>query len=115
VYFGFRNNNLAAPVNVHLEVVAIVDTAARAAVPVACTITNGTNQGANYLISTDQLHWQRYSLMAGDSRTLELDQTKRYIRVVSGLFDFRTYEIQPAKRYRLIVNTAGKLDVIIDP
>jgi hypothetical protein len=113
VYFGFRNNNLAAPVNVHLEVVAIVDTSAQAAA-FGYTITNSVNQGINYLISTDNLNWQRYSIMAGDVQTLNLNQPKLYIRVVTRLFNMVTYEIQPGRRYRIIVNAAGKLDVTAD-
>ncbi|OCX54280.1 hypothetical protein BEL04_08460 [Mucilaginibacter sp. PPCGB 2223] len=114
VYFGFRNNNLAAPVNVHLEVVAMVDTTRQAIATTGYTITNGTNQGVNYLISADKLNWQRYSMMTGDVQHLDLNQTQLYIRVVNGLFNFVTYPIQAGRRYRIILNTMGKLDVIAD-
>lgn len=114
VYFGFRNNNLATPVNVHLEVVAIVDTSSQAISATGYTITNGTNQGVSYLISADKLNWQRYSMMTGDVQSLTLNQTQLYIRVVNGFFNFVTYPIQPGRRYRIVYNTAGKLDVIAD-
>jgi hypothetical protein len=45
VYLGFRNNNLATPVNVHLEVVAIVDTAIQAAVASGYTILMERTRG----------------------------------------------------------------------
>jgi hypothetical protein len=57
----------------------------------------------NYLISTDKLNWQRYSIMAGDVQTLNLDQAKLYISVVTSLFNMVTYEIQPGKRYRIVM------------
>jgi hypothetical protein len=111
VYFGFRNNNLATPVNVHLEVVALVDTTSRAVSASGYTIANGANQGLSYLISTDQLNWQRYSIMAGDVQTLNLNQPKLYIRVVTSLFNMVTYELQPGRRYRIVMGNAGKWNV----
>jgi len=115
VYFGFRNNNLAAPVNVQLEVVAIVDTSVRAAIASGYTIVNGANQGLTYLISTDRQNWERHSIIAGDTQTLNLSQSPVYIRVVTSLFNMVTYEIQPGRRYRIVWSNANKWDVIVDP
>jgi hypothetical protein len=114
IYFGFRNNNLTTGINVNLEIVAIVDTAANPNSVSAYTysIANGVDQSARYLISTDKVHWKSYDIRAGDLVNLTQDQPKVYLRLVTSLFNMVTYEIQPTQRYRIIWSNAKRWDLV---
>ena len=112
IYFGFRNNNLANPINVHLEVVAIVDTTSQIDFSYSYTVANGTTQAINYQISNDQTNWESYTVAQGYANTLKRDQQVIYIRLITTALNMVTYEIHPEQRYRIIWSNAGRWDLV---
>jgi len=104
IYFGFRNNNLASPVSVHLEVIAVVDTSLTASNQYTYSIANGSTQPLNYLISNDQVNWEQLSLQQGYVHTLKKDRPAIYIRLVTNAYNMVTYEIHPEDRYKIVWN-----------
>ncbi|MDO3641278.1 hypothetical protein [Mucilaginibacter sp. L3T2-6] len=110
IYFGFRNNNLATPVSVHLEVVAVIDTSKQANSVYSYNIANGTAQSVKYLISNDRVNWEELSLQPGYAHTLKRNQSKILIRLVTGISTVVTYEIHPEDRYKIVWN-AGRWDL----
>lgn len=110
IYFGFRNNNLATGINVHLEVVAVVDT--NATNTYGYTLSNGANQSLSYLLSSDQVNWERHSITAYDANTFNSTQSKLYIRLVTFVLNMVTYELLPGQRYRIVWNNIGRWDLV---
>ena len=105
MYFGFRNNNITTGLNIHLEIVALVDTASTAAsYSYNYTIANGANQPLNYLISNDNIKWERFNVQQGYVSNIKRDQSVLHIRLVTSILNMVTYEIHPDDRYRIIWN-----------
>ena len=106
IYFGFRNNNLATGINVHLEVVAVIDTSAK--IEYRYSISNGVNQNLYYLLSNDQVNWERHLVATGYTDNLSSGQSKLYIRLITSVTSMVTYEILPEQRYRIVWNIIAK-------
>jgi hypothetical protein len=112
VYFGFRNNNLMDGLNVHLEVVAIVDSAKQSNTCFSYSILNGTDRELKYFISTDESNWQEANLESLYSQTFSSGLPYFFFKIYTNTFNFVSYKITPTDRYKIILNNGNKWDLI---
>jgi hypothetical protein len=110
LYFGFRNNNLMEGLNVHLEIVAIVDTA-RTVPFYTYSITNATNQELKFQMSNNQESWSPVTLRNGYVQTFTQDQPL-YFKISTTSFNFVRYKLDPNERYKIIWSIQNKWDLI---
>lgn len=112
MYFGFKNNNMVQGLDVHLEIVALVDSTKQNRYSYSYTILNGANQEVKYMISYDNLNWETVNLRSAYSYTLTKDQPVIHFKIYTTAFNYVAYDLQPNERYKIIWSTKNKWDLI---
>ncbi|MFB0497317.1 hypothetical protein ABID99_003554 [Mucilaginibacter sp. OAE612] len=111
LYFGFRNNNLVNGLDVHLEVVALVDSGKKGN-SYTYSIANGAKQEVKCLVSADRQHWENVSLRQGYSITFTKELPVLYFRMFTSVLNFVNYDLRPDERYKIIWSSTNKWDLI---
>ena len=112
VYFGFRNNNIMQGLDVKLEIVAIVDDTQNIDYKYSYSINNATNQELSYLISYDNINWEKNTLRNGYKQTFTVEQREIFFKIYSENDQFVHYKLTPNERYKIIWSTEkGKWDI----
>jgi len=111
VYFGFRNNNTMQGLNVRLEIVALVDQSLTANYKYSYPISNTTNKEVIYLISTDNINWEKIQLRSGYKFTHLIDAAELFIKINTERKSV-VYKLTPDERYKVYWNIKGYLDLM---
>ncbi len=104
IFFGFRNNNIMQGLDVHLEVVAIVDKNAETANTFSYSFLNGSNQELSYSLSTNKLSWQNVNLRPGYSNTVTFTEPFIFFRIQTNGRSVE-YKVTPEERHKIVWNT----------
>lgn len=104
IYFGFRNNNLSEGLDVHLEVVAIVDESITASSQYGFKIENQAGKDINFELSLNGKNWSSYSLKANYYEDFTFNQEYAFFKIFTTDKGFVEYKIQSSEKYKIIWN-----------
>ena len=102
VYFGFRNNNIREGLDVHLEIVPVIDNGQNKSC-YTYSINNTTDKELKYFISVDKIKWESVSLHAGYLHNHTIKQPYLFFRIVTNDKPIE-YKITPDQRHKIIWN-----------
>ncbi|ADB40000.1 hypothetical protein [Spirosoma linguale] len=103
IWFGFRNNNMSQGLDIHLEVVAIVNQD-NTDETYSFKITNGALQDVNFQLSADNQNWQECSLRSNYEGTWRFKQSYAYFKLTTQGKGTVNYRINNNERYKITLN-----------